>query len=288
MSINNFIPAVWSAQILTDLRKSMVYGNLINRDYEGDIAAYGDQVKINSLGDITIGNYVKNTNMAAPEDLTDAQRILVIDQSKYFNFQIDDIDRRQQNPKVMSAATSKAAYALADVADQFVAGLYTTIAAGNTLGTEATPIEIKVDTATGFQSAYDALVDLGVKLTEANVGTAGRWAVIPPWMYGMILKDERFISAGTAKTDSVLMSGIVGEAAGFTIYQSNNVPHTGAAKYKIIVGTNDGWSFADQISEVEAYRPELRFADALKGLHLYGGKVIRPTGLALLIANKAE
>ena len=116
MSLNNFIPAVWSAQLLTDLQKSLVYANLCNRDYEGEIRAFGDQVKINSIGDVTIGSYTKNTDISAAETLTDAQRILIINQAKYFNFQIDDIDKAQQTPKVMSAAMQKAAYGLADVA----------------------------------------------------------------------------------------------------------------------------------------------------------------------------
>ncbi len=96
MAINNFIPAVWSAQLLKALDKSLVYANLANRDYEGEIKSLGDQVKINSLGEVSIGTYAKNTNIDAAETLDDAQRILLINQGKYFNFQIDDVDKAQQ------------------------------------------------------------------------------------------------------------------------------------------------------------------------------------------------
>ena len=169
MAINNFIPAVWSAQLLTALRKNLVYANLCNRDYEGEISAYGDQVKINSLGDVTVGTYTKNTDMAAAETLTDAQRILLIDQAKYFNFQIDDVDKAQQKPKVMQEAMTNAAYALADKADQYVAGLYTEISATNTMGSDASAISIAVAAAQGVSPAYEKLVDLAIKLDEANV-----------------------------------------------------------------------------------------------------------------------
>lgn len=288
MAINNFIPAVWSAQLLTALRKNLVYANLCNRDYEGEISAYGDQVKINSLGDVTVGTYTKNTDMAAAETLTDAQRILLIDQAKYFNFQIDDVDKAQQKPKVMQEAMTNAAYALADKADQYVAGLYTEISATNTMGSDASAISIAVAAAQGVSPAYEKLVDLAIKLDEANVQKEGRWVVIPPWYHGLLLKDSRFISAGTAKTDEVLANGYVGRAAGFDIYTSNNVPNTSNALYKVIAGYSGAWSYAEQIADVEAYRPERRFADAVKGLHLYGAKVTRPLGLALMICSKAS
>lgn len=286
MSLNNFIPAVWSAQLLNDLQKSMVYANLCNRDYEGEIRAFGDQVKINSIGDVTIGTYTKNTNIRSAETLTDAQRILTIDQAKYFNFQIDDVDKAQQSPKVMTAAMQRAAYGLADVADQFIAGLYTEVASGNTLGDDTTPKVIDVTAGTGILAAYEALVDLSVLLDESNVPSAGRWVVLPPWYYGLLLKDDRFVQAGTTAADAALRTGLVGEAAGFQIFKSNNVPNTSGAKYKVMAGYSGAISYAEQIAEVEAYRPELRFGDAMKGLHLYGGKITRPSGLALLVCSK--
>ncbi len=288
MAINNFIPAVWSAQLLSALDKSLVYAKLCNRDYEGEIRAYGDQVKINSLGDVNVGQYTKNTNISAAQTLTDAQRILEINQSWYFNFQVDDVDKAQQKPKVMQEAMSRAAYALADKADQYVAGLYTEISGTNTMGSDASPISIAVAAGQSTAAAYEKLVDLAVKLDEANVQKADRWVVLPPWYHGILLKDSRFISAGTLKTDEVLANGFVGRAAGFDIYTSNNVPNTSNALYKVIAGYSGAWSYAEQIADVEAYRPELRFADAVKGLHLYGAKVTRPLGLALMICSKAS
>lgn len=282
MAIDNFIPEIWSARLLVSLQKSLVYGQegVVNRDYEGEITQMGDTVKINSIGPITVGTYTKNTNIGDPETLTDEQTVLTIDQAKYFNFQVDDIDRAQQKPKVMDAAMQEAAYGLRDVADQYIAEFYTDVASGNTIGNDTTPVEVDKT------NAYELLVDLAVLLTDAKVPTTGRWVIVPPWFYGTLLKDDRFVDASKAGTTDGLRNGEVGKAAGFTVLQSHNVPNTSGAKYKIIAGHPMAISYAEQINKVEAYRPEKRFADAVKGLHLYGAKLVRPEAIAVLTADK--
>jgi hypothetical protein len=110
--------------------------------------------------------------------------------------------------------------------------------------------------------------------------------IVPAWYHGLLLKDERFVKAGTVRSDAALANGEVGEAAGFRILKSNNVPNTSAAKYKIIAGHSVATSYVDQIVDLQTYKPEKRFGDAVKGLHVYGAKVVRPTALAMLIANK--
>ncbi len=283
MAIDNFIPTIWSARLLQNLQKSLVYGqaNVVNRDYEGEIRDVGNTVKINSIGPITVGTYTKNTNIGDPETLNGDQTTLVIDQAKYFNFQVDDIDRAQQNPKVMDDAMREAAYALADAADQYIAGLYTGVAAGNTIGDDTTPVvPTKAD-------AYEHLVDMAIILDDNKVPRANRWVIVPPWFYGLLLKDDRFVKAGTPTSDQVLRNGEVGQAAGFTVLVSHNVPNTAGTKYKIIAGSTIAITYAEQINKVEAYRPEKRFADAVKGLHLYGAKLVRPEAIVVMTANKA-
>lgn len=284
MSLDTFIPTIWSARLLQNLQNALVYGQtgVINRDYEGEIRDVGNTVKIHSIGAVTVGSYTKNTNMSAPETLTDAELSLLIDQSKYFNFQIDDVDKAQTKPKVMSEAMREAGYALAGVADAYIAGLYTGIDAGNAIGTTAAP---KTDLATAGVP-YSYLVDLAVLLDEDKVPPTGRWVVVPPWFHGLLLKDSQFVASGGSQAEATLRNGTVGEAAGFTIIKSNNVPNTTSTKYRIIAGHAQAWSYAEQINSVEAYRPELRFADAVKGLHLYGAKIVRPTSLAVLVANR--
>ena len=259
MSIKNFVPTIWSARLLNHLDKRHVYLNLLNRDYEGEIKNIGDTVKINQIGDVTVKDYVKGTPIADPEDVTGAQQMLTIDQAKYFNFAIDDVDNAQTNANLLAI----------------------NVHADNTIGSDASPIVPAKDTA------YDYLVDLGVKLTEANVPMAGRWVVIPAFYHGLLLKDDRFVGNGTDFNKAILEGGEVGSAAGFTVYVSNNVPNTEGAKYKVIAGTEEAGAFAEQILKTEAYRPEKAFSDAVKGLHVYGAKVLQSKCIAVLTANKA-
>ena len=122
MSVANFKPTVWSAELFQELDKAHVLVNLCNRDYEGDISGYGDQVKINAVGAITVSNYAPNVTTITPQQLAAAQTILEINQAKYFAFYIDDVDQAQTKPKLMGEAMRKAAHALADTSDRLIAG----------------------------------------------------------------------------------------------------------------------------------------------------------------------
>ncbi|MCY8932512.1 phage capsid protein [Bacillus atrophaeus] len=286
MALNNFIPTLWSARLLYNLQKNLVYGQpgVINRDYEGEIKNLGDSVTINNIGRVSVGDYTKNADMDSPQTLDDQSRKLVITEMKYFNFQIDDVDKIQQNPKLMDEAMKEAAYALKNKADSFIASQY--VNAAHTIGSDSNVVSPTKN------DAYEYLVDLSVKLDEADVPEQGRWAVVPPWYEGLMLKDDRFVKAGNMSSEDRLMNGVVGQAAGFLILKSNNAPVStpegGTENHKIIAGHNIAWSYADQAAQVEAYRPEKRFADAVKGLHLYGAKVTRPEALAVLSAARPK
>lgn len=296
MSLNLFIPQIWSARMLNALRASLVYGQMgvINRDYQGEIANVGDTVRIHTLGDPTIFDYVKNTDMPTPETLTDAELSLLIDQAKGFNLQVDDIDEIQQNPKVMNQAMVNAAYRLSSLTDQYIASVAVAGAdTDNAIGDDTTPI--LPTSEPGDDGAYEQLVDLNTKLNEANVPREGRWVIVPPWFEGRLAKDDRFIHAEEVSImmGNPLVNGAIGRAAGFAVMVSNNVPTVAGAdpgdtpRSKIVAGHGMGLTFADQISKIEAFRPERRFADAVKGLHLYGAKVIRPEALAVLTAIRS-
>jgi hypothetical protein len=282
MSLNQFIPQIWSARLLAGLDKQLVYAQsgLVNRDYQGDITADGDRVHIHSIGPVTIGNYVRDTTVITPELLTDSRQTLLIDQSKYFAFEVDDLDLAQQRPQAIDSASSRAAFGLAEVADRFVAGFYA--GAGqlqqDTSGT--TPAAIQLTTA----NVYQELVRASVTLDEANVPSEGRYCIVPPWVAGLLLDNDRFLAASTQST----LNAQIGSAAGFSVIKSNNVPITGTAPavYHIMCGHSSAISYAEQIVKVEGYRPEGKFSDALKGLHVYGGKVVEPDALLDLQARK--
>lgn len=279
MSLDNFNATVWAGGILAALEKSLVFAGLTSRDYEGLISGFGDRVKINSISDPTISDYTKDTDINAPESLNAADQVLVIDQAKYFNFEVDDIDKAQNRPNAMATATERAGYKLRDTIDRFVAGLYTD--AGVTSGTDGAPI---TPNTTAGTAPYDYLVTLGKLLTKNNVPTMGRWAVITPDAHALMLGDTRFVGYATAFSADILENGKVGRAAGFDLYVSNNVATSGS-NYKWLAGHAMAWNYAGQISELQAYRPEKRFADALKGLMVYGAKVTRPEALACLTST---
>ncbi|MGM9380336.1 phage major capsid protein [Streptomyces antibioticus] len=283
MSIKRFRPEIWSAKLLVALRKSLVYAGpgMVNRDYEGEIQEAGDTVRITSISRPTIGTYTPNSTVITPEELTDAQRTLVVDQSKYFAFKVDDVDKRQAKGDVMPQAMSEAAYGLRDVVDQYVASLYTQAQSANQLGTISVPV------ANPEYFYTKIVVPLEVALTEANVPEEGRYMVVPPWLYGRALLDPNFINAEkSGDGGQALRNGYVGRAGTFTIYRSNNCPNPTGDDYVVTAGNSTAISFAEQINKTEAYRPESSFSDAIKGLALYGAKVIRPEALATAIASK--
>ena len=280
----DFIPTVWAARLLTALEKALIYGqtNVSNRDYEGEIRKAGNTVKIASIGDVTVDDYVKDSDINDPESLTDDEQTLLINNAKYFNFYVDSIDRAQQNVNVLDEAMRRSSWKLRDEADTFLANtMDAAVPGGNKIGSTTTPkVPTKAD-------AYEYLVDLGVLLDESNTPIDGRFVVVPAWFHGLLLKEERFIRSGTTVSDRRLANGEVGEAAGFTILKSNNVPNTTGTKYKIIAGHSIATAYVEQVLDVQTYKPEKRFGDAVKGLHVYGAKVVRPTNLAQLIASKS-
>jgi hypothetical protein len=276
MAITQFVPEIWSPAILANLRNALVYGALCNRDYEGDIANAGDTVHITSFSDPAVRDYTKNTDISW-DLLTDATRALVIDQADYFAFTVDDIDRRQALPGFVSKASQGAGYNLANEVDSYVSGLM--VAAINndpTYDLGARTWDISDNTA------YGTLVDLRTRLNRNNAPSQGRWVVVPPEGYAALLQDNRFINAQASADGGVaLRQGFVGRAAGFDVYESNTVPVPTAGTYEVIAGQGIAVTFADQITETEAIRLQDQFGDGLRGLHLYGAKVVYPAALAM-------
>lgn len=278
MALTNFIPTIWSARLLANLNKLHIYAQpaIVNKDYEGEITGMGDTVKINNIGAVTISTYTKNADIGTAEALNTNLTTLTIDQGFTFNFLVDDVEKAQAAGDPIDAAMGEAGSGLSDKADLYIAGLYTGATAANLIGDDTTP---KTDLSK--DNAYDYLVNLNTKLDEANVPAKGRYCIVPPWFFGLLQRDVRF-----TKDSKVLYNGYIGEVAGMAIFKSNNVPNATGTKYKIIAGYPGAISFAEQIVKVEAYRPEKRFADGVKGLYVFGAKLIRPTGLAVLTANR--
>lgn len=277
MSTSKFIPTIWSARILAALEKQLVYTNFFNRDYEGEIRDAGDTVKIGLVGAPTVKKYTKGSEIAAPDDVTVTDATLTIDQADYFNIAVDDVDAAQSKINLLESASSQTGYAFGDVTDQYLAGLLVA-GTGGTIGTESAPKSI---TDAKPEDAYNLLVDLKVALDRQNCPTMGRICVVPPEFEGFMLKDSRFVAKSTSESDQRLTDGVVYKCAGFEIHVSNNAPHDGkggsssTTVYDVIAGCDQSGTYAEQILNTEAYRPEKSFKDAVKGLHVYGAKVLR-------------
>ena len=274
MSIETFIPEVWSARILENLNKTLVYTNLVNRDYEGEITQYGDTVHIGSVGRVAVKTYTQNTDIAAPDALATTDQTLLIDQGDYFNIAIDDVDKAQARANVLDTAAASVSYEFGDKADQYVASILKAGTIKDGLGADSSALTVDET------NAYEYMVAMKTALDKANVPKQGRWIVLPPEFEGFMLLDARFASGQGTNAESRLMNGAVARAAGFDIYISNNVP-VSTDEYKVIASTNMCATYADQILETEAYRPEKRFGDAIKGLHVYGAKLLRPEAVAV-------
>lgn len=273
MAISKFRPEIWSASLLVALRQSLVYSAFVNRDYEGEIAQAGDTVRITSIGRPTIQTYVPNSTVITPEQVTDTQRTLVVDQADFFAFEVDDVDARQAKGNVIPQAMDEAAFAEADKIDRYLSSFYTAIQAQNRLGA------VTVSRSAASDVWDKILTPLAVKLDQANVSRSGRSIAISPDLHGVMIHDTRFVTVNESGTSTGLRDGLVGRAGGFDILLSNQTPTTGSDSV-VIAGNNRALTFAEQISQVEAYRPQSSFADAVKGLFLYGAKVVRPDSLA--------
>jgi N4-gp56 family major capsid protein len=275
MAITKAQSEVWAAEVLVSLKKELVYAapTISNRDYVGDIATQGDTVHIVNVSDPTVSTYTPDSDVTI-QALTDAETTLVIDQAKSFAFQIDDVHMRQarNGQSLMAQALAQASYKLRDTADTYTAGLMKTgVDSGNALGAK---------TVNSADTAFKLLIDLRTKLDAANVPSMGRYVVLTPELEGYLLQDSRFVNAQNYGSTEPIQNGRIGRALGFELYKSNNAPAGASAGKIVIAGHPSAVTYADQIASVEQGRMEKRFADFVKGLHLYGAKVVRPTAIA--------
>lgn len=280
MSVQNFIPELWETQLLTNFRKNLVFGNVVNRDYEGTIRNAGDTVHITTPSAISVNAYSGTVNYETPAS---TQQALLIDQKRYWAFQLEDVDQAQANVSTMQAYMAEAAYALADDVDKHLASLYAS--AGTTESTAQ-----KINMTSSPVSMYALAVKAGQNLDEKNVPRGGRWMVVSPAGYAAMLRDAAFVHA-TAVADQLIRTGEVGSISGFTVYVSNNLVDSSAGARTAVwfmYGSTAAITVADQLVKTEAMRLEDAFADGVRGLLLYGTKVVRPAALGAIKVDEVS
>lgn len=298
MSLNNFIAELWADTILSALEVQLIFGNLFNQDYEGQLKQMGDTVRINAIGDVTVYDYTKDTDINTPQSMTDAQTMLTISQAKYYNVAIDDVDRAQAHPDVYAEMIKWAGYKLALKMDQYYAGFYTD--ASNNIGSSGSFQTVSAPTSANVGAGttlYDYIVTMGQKLTENAVPEDDRWCVVPPWGKTYLMQDIRFTGFNTDAGRQAILSGeldasggkaatgYIGMIDGMSVYRSLNATHLGGtvgasgSQDVFLAGHSMAITKAEGLNETEAYRPPYRFGDAVKSLVLYGAKTVRPYAL---------
>lgn len=276
MSVANFIPELWSAELEVGLENNLVAGAVANRQYEGEIQRAGDVVRVTTVADPTIRNYTKSDITIDPIPTT--QRSMPIDQQKYFAHAVDDVDAAQtlNAGALMMRHTDRGGYQLANTEDSYILGLHAQ--AGITLGTDAAPLLIST------LNVEKKIAEIGRKFDDAGVPQAGRFCIVPPWW------KWKMVQAGlNTLTDNadLYSSGFIGTVLDIDFLWSQNIAHTSLTKYKIMGGVmGRSWAAASQLLQLQAFEQEKRFDDALKALHVYGGKVMRPDMTITVTANE--
>jgi hypothetical protein len=337
----NFSPVIYSKKVQSAFRKSAICEDITNNDYFGEIANMGDSVKIIKEPEISVSPYSRGTQVVA-QDLQDDDFTLVIDQSNYFAFKIDDIEEAHSHVNFESLASDRAGYRLKDQFDQEVLGYMSGFkqaalhanasqarVAADKSGTDPVAVaddgllaSMKIAKGTFAGSASTDSVAVGANasaispltvmnrmarlLDQQNVDRDGRWIVVDP-VFVELLNDEnsKLLSndfAGRQDAGDILRNGRVvdGLIRGFRVYVSNNLPIIGtgpgtaatggsSTNYgAILAGHDSAVATAEQINKVESYRDTDSFADVVRGMHLYGRKILRPEALVRAVYNTYE
>ena len=337
LNSGNFSPVIYSKKVQKAFRKASIVDAVTNTDYSGEIANFGDSVKIIKEPDITITNYERGTSLST-QDLTDADFTMVVDQANYFQFAIDDIEEAHSHVSFSDLASDRAGYKLRDSFDAEVLGYLSgwktpsnwarRSASGDVNGTKAdstadndellagnklditdfggsdlgvagevTSIPIAVGGgAGGITSPLAILNRIARQMDQANVDTDGRWLVIDP-VFAEVLMDEssKLINGDFGGGDEMRNGKLPGTIRGFSIYKSNNLPYEGTGagvalstgsetNFGVLVaGHASAVATAEQIAKTETFRSQTTFADVVRGMQLYGRKILRPE--ALFTAN---
>ena len=292
----NFIPEIWSGKLIENFYDATVLAAISNTSYEGEIRQYGDTVNIRTTPEITIRDYVKGQTLTVENP--DKPKIqLVIDKGEYFACVEDDVDKVQSDINLMDTWSKDASERMKIKIDtRVLTDILPGISAFNkgltageqslsfNLGTSGSPLTVTKDGASSTTSVVDLLVDLGTVLDEANAPEGDRFVVIPAKMAGLIKKSELKDASLTGDSMSIVRNGRLGMVDRFTIYVSHNLS-VSSGKYNIIAGHKMGFTFASQMTNMETIRSESTFGNIIRGLQVYGYKVVKGEALAQAVIS---
>jgi len=271
MAYENFKPKVWSARIQLELPKFTVFENECNYQFDGEVKK-GRSVKILGVGRPTIGDYTGDS-IGTPEVIPDTAILMPIDQAKYFNFMVDDVDAAQAADGQMDALLEGSIRALAEERDKYIARLCAQDC-GASSGSLAITDKLSVKAA--VDSALVQLMSQGVSLGSDRVTV-----YLSPKAF---LYFADYVLDTRTQNDAALQSGVLGRYMGCSVKMSNNFYNDGTDDH-LFVKTDKAVAFASGLDQLKAYRPQNLFSDAVRGLNTFGGRVVRPKELYVIRAH---
>ncbi|AXQ30452.1 hypothetical protein D0B54_17990 [Solimonas sp. K1W22B-7] len=285
-----YIPTLFSQKATVKHYDMTVCGEITSNDWEGEVTKLGDKVVIRRTPDVSVGDYQKNLDIAyeTPEDNATE---LELNRGKYYAVVLDDVDRIQSDMGLMDMYAEDAAEQVVLKQDaEFLSSIVADISPQNQgasagrksgaidLGAVGAPVVIDADNAVKF------LMRMNQSLTEQGVSRVGRWVVLPAW-FCTILKNTDVKSALiTGDAEGAIRNGRLGTIDGLTIYESNQLTDyidTTLNVTPVIAGHKDGVTWANQFINAEVIRLQTKFASAIRGLAVYGYKVVEPRYLSL-------
>ena len=290
-----FLPKVYSKQVLNFFRKSSVAEAITNTDYAGEISGYGDTVRIIKEPVITVYQYERGADVTKTA-LTDQEVSLVVDTANAFKFIVDDIETNMSHVNFRDVATSSAAYALRDAFDEgVIATMFAGVSAASPnhiLGSDsATDLaagtfdgtgNLDIGFASGEHDPIDVLSRMARLLDEQNIPEEGRWFLASPEFYEILVQSSsKLLSVDYNAGQGSIRNGLVssGKLRGFDMYKTNNIAGTTNAAGKCIAGHMSATATAQTITSTEVIRDPDSFGDIVRGLHVYGAKVLRPDAM---------
>ena len=292
---NNFLPEIYSKKVLNFFRKSSVVEAISNTDYAGEISGFGDTVKIINEPEITVYQYERGADVTKTV-LTDAETTLIVDTANAFKFIVDDIESQMSHVNFKEVATSSAAYSLRDAFDQGVlAKMFAGVSSSSPdhiIGSDSATADATMSHATNSVDllgsdgtgvdALDLMARMARLLDDQNVPEEGRYFVAPPSFYEELSQSgSKLLSVDFNAGQGSIRNGLVssGKLRGFSMYKSNNIASTSNATGKVLAGHMSAVSSAQTITSTEVIRDPDSFGDIVRGLHVYGAKVLRPKAL---------
>ena len=276
----NWAPAIYSQKVLKFFRTASVVEDITNTDYAGEIENFGDTVKIIKEPTITVSSYTRGS-VLSPQDLQDDQLTLVVDQGNAFAFKVDDIEERQSHVNWEALATSSGAYALKNEFDTNVIAAMIS-GAGTTVGSDGSGQDVGF--ASGEVDPINILANHARRLNSSDVPEENRWFLAPPqfWEQAGQTSSKLMDASVTGDSASPLRNGkiLAGKIQGFSCYMTNNFADSSTSNYyKVLSGHMSAVATASHIAKTEVVRDPDSFADIVRGLHVFGRKVIRSKGL---------